>query len=77
MSAGISGRRSAIWACKQRRAAVLVGQRLVVLADAQRAVDLGQRAAVDPRVLADVEAGEVKAEHLDLADDVAQVRRRR
>ncbi len=72
MSVGMSGRRSAICACSSVDSLVL-GQALVVLADAQRAVDLGQRAAVHEGVLADVQSREVKAEHLDLADDIAQV----
>ena len=47
----------------------------VALADVQLGEDLVQRAAVDLRVLAHVQAGEVEAEDLDLADHVVQVAR--
>ena len=41
--------------------------------DAERGEDLGDRLAVAPGVLADVEAGEVEAEDLDLADRVVEL----
>ena len=49
-----------------------LGELGVVLLHAEVAEDLGDRGAVHVGVLAHVEQREVKAEHLDLADDVAQ-----
>ena len=71
-SDGISGRRCAI-----SRASSAVrsagGERRVGLVDAERGQHLGDRRAVAAGVLADVEPGEVEAEHLDLADHVVQL----
>ena len=61
---------------RQQRRALVVAERGVGLVQPQRGQDLADRVAVDPGVLADVEPGEVEAEHLDLADQVAQVARR-
>ena len=52
---------------------LLFGQCRVVVADSERGIDLAERAPVDARVLADVQAREVKPEHLDLADHVVEV----
>ena len=59
---------------RQQRAALRGRERRVGLVDAERGQHLGDRRAVAAGVLADVEAGEVEAEHLDLADRVVQLR---
>ncbi len=59
----------------QQRDPLLVAGLRVARRDAQVGVDLVQGPPMGARVLADVERGEVEAEHLHLADDVAQVGR--
>ena len=69
----MSGRRCGDLA-RQQRAALRRRERRVGLVDAERGQHLGDRRAVAAGVLADVEAGEVEAEDLDLADRVVQLR---
>ena len=57
----------------EQRDALLLLKCRVVGADPERRVDLGERVAMHHRVLADVQAREVKAEDLDLADHVVEV----
>ena len=57
----------------QQRAALGLAEPRVVVVHTERGEDLGQRAAVDLGVLADVQPRIVKTEHLDLTDHVVQV----
>ena len=57
---------------REQGLALVLRQVGIALLHAERAEDLVERVAVHVGVLAHVQAGEVKAEHLDLADDVAQ-----
>jgi hypothetical protein len=57
---------------REHRHPLVLAELRVALLDAERAEDLVDRVAVDVGVLADVDPREVKAEDLDLADDVAQ-----
>ena len=73
MSAGISGRRSAM---SRRSSAIrsLLAERRVVRRQIPSVAKISaSERRWTSRVLADVEAREVKAEHLDLADHVVQV----
>ena len=60
----------------QQRNPLVFGQRVVVLVDAERGVDLIDRSPVNAGVLADIQAREVKAKHLDLADHIVEIARR-